>query len=75
MARCDLTGKGTQTGNKRGHSNKATRRTYKANIQNKRIVVDGTSFKAKLCSTVLKTLGKDEKGIRKLLEKLNIPVK
>ena len=74
MARCDLTGKGTATGNNRSHSNRATRRTFKANIQNKKVSLGGTSFKAKLCSTVIKTLGKDEKGIKKLLEKLNIPI-
>ena len=75
MARCDLTGKGTGVGNKRSHSNRATRRTYKANIQSKKLNIGGTSFKAKLCTTVLKTFGKNEKGIRKLLEKLNISVR
>ena len=72
MARCDLTGKGTSAGNNRSHSNKATRRKFKANIQSKRVKVGGTSFKAKLCSTVIRTFGKDQKGIKKLIEKLDI---
>ena len=74
MARCDLTGKGTAAGNNRSHSNRATRRTFQANIQTKKLSLGGSTIKAKLCSTVLKTFGKDEKGIRGLLKKLNIEI-
>lgn len=38
--RCQVTGKGTATGNKVSHSNRKTRRTFKANVQKKRIYLE-----------------------------------
>jgi len=55
MAKCYLTGKSTSTGNKRSHSLRATRRTWKANLQTVRIKMeDGTVKKVKISARALK---------------------
>ena len=52
MARkCYVTGLGTVTGNNRPHSLKATRRTWKANLQKVRIVDTDGKFKRVYVST------------------------
>ncbi|MDQ5961593.1 MAG: ribosomal protein [Patescibacteria group bacterium] len=51
---CELTGRGTAVGNKRSHSNIATRRTFKVNVQTKH--VDGV--KMKLSTRAIRTLAK-----------------
>lgn len=52
---CEMTGRGTKTGNSRSHSNIATRRTFKINIQTKR--VDGV--KMKLSTKAIRTMAKN----------------
>ncbi len=37
--RCEITGKGTRFGNNVSHSNRKTRRTFKANVHKKRIYI------------------------------------
>ncbi len=55
MAKCYITGKTTTTGNYRSHSVHATRRTWKANLQTVRIVLeDGTVKKVKISARALK---------------------
>lgn len=54
---CQLTGRGTQSGNSRSHSNIASRRTFKVNIQTKRI----GGMKLRLSSRALRTLAKTTK--------------
>lgn len=55
MAKCYITGKGTTTGNARSHSLRATRRTWKANLQTVRIVLeDGSVKKVKISARALK---------------------
>lgn len=49
---CELTGRGTQTGNKRSHALNATRRTFKVNLQTKRI----NGVKVRLSTKAIKTL-------------------
>lgn len=56
--RCDLTGRGTATGNKRSHSERATRRTFKVNVQNK--TLDGVTLK--LSTKAIRTLTRIRKG-------------
>ncbi len=61
MARvCQMTGKKGSTGNLRSHSRRATRRTFKANIQKKRIldVKTGKYIKMKVSTAYLRTLAK-----------------
>lgn len=57
MARCSICGKKTMSGNSRSHSNIATKRTFKVNIQTKRI--DGK--KTKVCTKCIKTMNKVSK--------------
>ncbi len=54
---CDLTGRGTRTGNSRSHSNIASRRTFKVNVQTKRL----GGMKVKLSTKALRTLAKSAK--------------
>lgn len=60
MARCDKTGKGTGFGNTRSHSLRHTRRSWKANIQRKRVYdpVTRTYKVLKVSTSYLRTLTK-----------------
>lgn len=51
---CQMTGRGTKTGNARSHSNIATRRTFKVNVQTKRV----NGVKMKLSTKAIRTLAK-----------------
>lgn len=51
---CQLCGRGTKTGNSRSHSNIASKRTFKINLQSKKI----NGKKVKVCSKCLKTSNK-----------------
>ncbi len=51
---CDMCGRGSQTGNKRSHSNVATLRKFQINLQVKK--VEGE--KKKICTKCLKTISK-----------------
>lgn len=54
---CQLTGRGTKTGNNRSHSNIKTRRTFAVNVQTKRI--DGVKFR--LSTKAIRTLAKQSR--------------
>lgn len=55
MAECYITGKKTITGNNRPHCLKASRRTWKANLQSVKIVeADGTIKHVKVSARALK---------------------
>ncbi|MBP9750968.1 MAG: 50S ribosomal protein L28 [Candidatus Peribacteraceae bacterium] len=58
--RCSKTGKGTAFGNRRSHSLRATRRTFKANIQKKRVFdpKTGTFVTMRVATSYLRTLAK-----------------
>jgi ribosomal protein L28 len=61
MARmCVKTGKKTAVGNTRSHSMRHTRRTFKVNIQKKRVfdVATGTYVTMKVSAAYLRTLAK-----------------
>jgi len=61
MARkCSKTGKKTTTGHNRSHSMRATKRTFKANIQKKRVYDPNTGeYKTiKVSTSYLRTLAK-----------------
>ncbi|MBP9774018.1 MAG: 50S ribosomal protein L28 [Candidatus Peribacteraceae bacterium] len=57
---CEMTGKKGSTGNKRSHSLRATRRTFKANIQKKRVFdpKSGTFKTMRVSTSYLRTLAK-----------------
>lgn len=54
MARCSVCGKKAMSGNNRSHSNVATKRKFKANIQSK--VINGQ--KVKICTGCIRTMNK-----------------
>lgn len=58
--RCVKTGKGTSFGNTRSHSLRHTRRTWKANIQKKRVFdpQSGRYVTMKVSTSYLRTLAK-----------------
>lgn len=61
MARiCEMTGKKGSTGNRRSHSLRATKRTFKANIVKKRVYdpKTGTMRRMKVSTSYLRTLAK-----------------
>ncbi len=51
---CDKCGKKAMSGNNVSHSNKKTRRTFKVNLHNLRIVDNGTTKRVKFCSSCMK---------------------
>ncbi|WP_223700273.1 50S ribosomal protein L28 [Sutcliffiella deserti] len=61
MARkCVITGKKTSTGNARSHAMNSTRRTWGANLQKVRILVDGKPKRVYVSARALKS-GKVER--------------
>lgn len=57
---CYVTGRKTSTGNSRSHAMNASRRTWKANLQKVRILVDGKPKKVWVSARALKS-GKVER--------------
>ncbi|ASN05810.1 50S ribosomal protein L28 [Virgibacillus necropolis] len=61
MARkCVITGRKTRSGNKRSHAMNYSKRTWKANVQKVRIMVDGKPKKVYVSARALKS-GKVER--------------
>ncbi len=58
MAKCEICGKGPQTGHHVSHSKKATKRQFKPNIQRKRLEIDGEMRRIYICTRCLRTLNK-----------------
>lgn len=58
---CKITGKRTRTGNNVSHSMRHTKRTFKPNIQTKRVLLDGVWQKIKVSTRALRTLTKRQK--------------
>jgi len=55
MARiCEICGKGKQNGNNVSHANNKTKREWLPNLQAVRIVKDGETRKARLCTKCIK---------------------
>ena len=63
MAKCDLCGKTTAYGRNIRHKHSGrwerkapkTNRTFKANVQNKTLVVNGIALRLKICTRCLRT--------------------
>jgi ribosomal protein L28 len=53
-----MTGRKTQSGNARSHSNIATKRTFKINLQTKRVDLGNGMVKLRLSTKAIKTLAK-----------------
>jgi large subunit ribosomal protein L28 len=55
MARvCEICGKGKQIGNNVSHANNKTKRQWLPNLQSVRIVKDGSTAKARVCTKCIK---------------------
>ncbi len=57
---CEITGKGTATGNNVSHSQRKTRRTFKINLQKRNLINPATGLKmsVRLSTSALRTLKK-----------------
>lgn len=56
MARkCDICGKGSQTGNNVSHSHLKTKKRWKPNVKKVKIIKDGTTQSAYVCSRCLRS--------------------
>ena len=56
--RCEVSGRGPLSGNRRSHSMRATRRKWNVNLQKVRVVVDGKPQTIKVSARALRTLKK-----------------
>jgi len=58
MQKCDITGKGKQYGKNVSFSLRRTSKTWKPNLQNKTVTVDGQKVKLKLSTSAIRTMKK-----------------
>ena len=54
--RCEVSGRGPLSGNRRSHSMRATRRKWNVNLQKVHMIVDGKPMTVKVSARALKTL-------------------
>ncbi len=57
-ARCDICGRGQMYGNRVSHSNRHTKRTFKVNLQHRRLMIDGRMQSMRTCTRCLRTMVK-----------------
>lgn len=55
---CDNCGKGIMYGNKVSHAKNRSKRTFKPNLHKKRVMLNGRSVTAKLCTTCIRLFKK-----------------
>lgn len=53
--KCELCGKKSVSGNSYSHSNKATKRLFKPNLQKQRLVLNGRTRSAYVCTVCIKS--------------------
>ena len=58
MNKCDLTGKGKQFGSNVSFSQRHTKKTWKPNLQNKTVTIDGKKVSLKISTQAIRTLKK-----------------
>ena len=71
MAKCDVCGKHTAFGRNIRHKHSGrwerkaprTNRTFKANVQNKTLMLEGIPIRLKICTRCLRTTTKDARGV------------
>lgn len=52
--KCEICGKKPVAGSSYSHSHKASKRTFRPNLQKQKIILDGKRMKAYVCSSCLK---------------------
>ena len=60
MAKCQVCGKGPQFGNHVSFSQRHVKRRFNANVQKRRMLVDGKMQKISICTSCLKTMTKTQ---------------
>ncbi len=58
MRKCDITGKGRQTGNNVSFSQRHTKKVWWPNLQKKTLIIDGKKVTLKVSTQALRTLKK-----------------
>jgi large subunit ribosomal protein L28 len=58
MAKCETCGKATTFGHNRSHSQRATNRTFRPNLQHVTVLVNGLRVRKVLCAKCIRTLAK-----------------
>ncbi len=58
MAKCDICGKGPQSGNHVSFSQRHVKRRWQANIQKRRLNINGQMRRVHICTSCLKTMAK-----------------
>jgi len=53
--KCKICGKGPVSGNSYSHSNKATKRLFKPNLQKQRVLLEGKVETAYVCTSCIKS--------------------
>ncbi len=56
MRICRISGKKTITGNNISHSNRATKRIWKPNLQKVTVIIDGQKKKIRVCARYIRKL-------------------
>lgn len=56
--KCDNCNKGIMYGNLVSHAKNRTKRTFKPNLHEKKVVLNGRAIKAKLCTTCIRLFKK-----------------
>lgn len=68
MQICEVFGKKVSHGNLVSHSNRATKRIWRPNLQTMKLTVDGKEFTVRVCTKAMKTLkGKNQDQVKKIL--------
>ncbi len=57
---CAICGKGKMSGNSVSHSNRKTPKTYSANLQKVKVVIDGKESTEYLCTRCIRTSNKED---------------
>lgn len=60
MAKCQICGKGPQFGNHVSFSQRHVKRRFNANVQKRRMMIDGKMQKVSICTSCLKTMSKTQ---------------
>lgn len=62
MAKCEICGKGPMFGHNVSHSKRATNRIFRANIQRKRLMINGQERRLNICTRCLRTLARTDRS-------------
>ena len=68
MQRCEVFGKTVSHGNRVSHSNRATKRIWRPNLQTMLLTINNEEVRVRVCTKAMKTLkGKNPDQVKKIL--------